>query len=78
MLIDTASIIRRLTSKDFVIRLSSRNAWQHYLQMSVVTDESQGALSLQVIDKLEREKPAVNQEKLSKLGFSYDEITSFY
>ncbi len=65
-----------LTPKDFVIRLSSRNAWQHFFNERC-PEASKAIEFYQVIDKLEREKPEVSQEKLSKLGFSYDEITSF-
>ncbi len=65
-----------LTSKDFVIRLSSRNAWQNFFNERC-QDSSKAYEFYQIIDKLEREQPAQNQEKLAKLGFSYDEVVSF-
>jgi histidyl-tRNA synthetase len=52
-----------LTAKDFVIRLSSRNARAYEFY--------------QIIDKLEREQPVQSREKLAKLGFAFDEITAF-
>lgn len=75
LLIDTLCSFG-LTSKDFVIRLSSRNAWQDFFHARC--PESAKAYEFyQVIDKLEREKPEESQTKLGKLGFSYDEIISF-
>ena len=65
-----------LTSNDFVIRLSSRNAWQQFFA------EGQGNLEkayefYQAIDKLEREKPEVTEEKLRGLGFSTGAVDAF-
>ncbi len=75
LLIDTLRSFG-LTSKDFVIRLSSRNAWQNFFNERC-QDSSKAYEFYQIIDKLEREKPEESREKLSKLGFSYDEIVSF-
>ena len=75
LLIDTLRAFG-LTSKDFVIRLSSRNAWQDFFSQRC-PDSSKAYEFYQIIDKLEREQPAQNQEKLAKLGFSYDEVVSF-
>lgn len=75
LLIDTLRSFG-LSSKDFVIRLSSRNAWQNYFDERC-PEASKAYDFFQAIDKLEREKPEVSQEKLAKLGFSYDEIISF-
>jgi histidyl-tRNA synthetase len=75
LLIDTLRSFG-LKSKDFVIRLSSRNAWQDFFNERC-PEASKAYEFYQVIDKLEREKPEVSQEKLGRLGFSYDEITSF-
>jgi histidyl-tRNA synthetase len=65
-----------LTAKDFVIRLSSRNAWQDYFNQRC-PDAARAYEFYQIIDKLEREQPAQSREKLAKLGFSFDEITAF-
>jgi histidyl-tRNA synthetase len=75
LLIDTLRSFG-LTSKDFVIRLSSRNAWQNFFSERC-QDSSKAYEFYQIIDKLEREQPEQSQEKLIKLGFSYDEIVSF-
>jgi histidyl-tRNA synthetase len=75
LLIDTLRAFG-LTSKDFVIRLSSRNAWQDFFNQRC-QDSAKAYDFYQIIDKLEREQPAHSEEKLAKLGFSYAEITSF-
>ena len=65
-----------LTSDDFVIRLSSRNAWQAFFAVHS-SDEAKAYEFYQVIDKLEREEPAVSEKKLLALGISLAEVTSF-
>ena len=65
-----------LTAEDFVIRLSSRNAWQDFFNQRC-PDPAKAYEFYQIIDKLEREEPARSREKLAALGFSYDEITTF-
>jgi histidyl-tRNA synthetase len=75
LLIDTLRSFG-LTAKDFVIRLSSRNAWQDYFNQRCA-DVSKAYEFYQIIDKLERATPAESREKLAKLGFSFDEITAF-
>lgn len=75
LLIDTLRAFG-LTAKDFVIRLSSRNAWQDYFHHHCA-DSSRAYEFYQIIDKLEREQPAQSQEKLAQLGFSLDEIQAF-
>jgi histidyl-tRNA synthetase len=65
-----------LTESDFVIRLSSRNAWQQFYS------DRRGDLArayefYQTIDKLEREKPEVTRDKLHALGLSIDDIGAF-
>jgi len=75
LLIDTLRSFG-LTSKDFVIRLSSRNAWQDFFSQRC-PDSAKAYEFYQIIDKLEREQPEHSREKLAKLGFSYEEITSF-
>jgi len=65
-----------LKADDFVIRLSSRNAWQDYFNQRC-QDASKAYEFFQIIDKLEREEPAKSTEKLAALGFSYDEVNAF-
>ena len=75
LLIDTLRSFG-LTAKDFVIRLSSRNAWQDYFNQRCA-DASKAYEFYQIIDKLEREQPEISKQKLVALGFSFDEITAF-
>lgn len=65
-----------LTAEDFVIRLSSRNAWQDYFSARC-HDHTKAYEFFQVVDKLEREDPAKSDEKLTALGFSLDELNHF-
>lgn len=68
-----------LTAEDFVIRLSSRNAWHDFYRRSKAT--ATGAEHeyefFQVIDKLERTEPAESEKKLAALGFSLAEVNQF-
>jgi histidyl-tRNA synthetase len=75
LLIDTLRSFG-LTAKDFVIRLSSRNAWQEFFHQRC-PDSSKAYEFYQIIDKLEREVPERSREKLAALGFSFEEITTF-
>lgn len=66
----------KLTSEDFFIRLSSRNAWQSFFR------EKNGAPSreyefYQLIDKLEREDPEVSDKKLTDLGIALSQVQQF-
>ena len=68
LLIDTLRSFG-LTEEDFVIRLSSRNAWhEFFLQHN--GDPSKEYDFYQAIDKLEREDNATSEQKLASLGFS--------
>src|SRR5438874_2175821 len=75
LLIDTLRSFG-LTAEDFVIRLSSRNAWQDFFTQRR-GDPARAYEFYQVIDKLERETPDQSQQKLAALGFSFDEISTF-
>jgi len=75
LLIDTLRSLR-LTEKDFVIRLSSRNAWHDFF-VARKGDLDQEYEFYQIIDKLERETPQQSNEKLGQLGFSVDEVSAF-
>ena len=75
LLIDTLRDLK-LSSDDFVIRLSSRRAWQEFFE-NCGGKESDAYDFYQIVDKLEREDPAVSGEKLAKLGFSYDQVNDF-
>ena len=66
----------KLSAQDFVIRLSSRNAWQEFFT-SKCSDESKAYDFYQTVDKLERTKPEESDEKFKVLGFSLDEVRCF-
>jgi histidyl-tRNA synthetase len=91
LLIDTLRAFG-LTEQDFVIRLSSRNAWQEFYKSgkrlaAPKSDEGGKAESandsaseynfFQIIDKLERTSPEESEKKLSALGFSLADVNQF-
>ena len=65
-----------LTEDDFVIRLSSRNAWQDFFSQRCA-DSTKAYEFYQTIDKLDRETPEQSQTKLLALGISFDEVNAF-
>jgi histidyl-tRNA synthetase len=65
-----------LTNADFVVRLSSRNAWQEFFRQRCSKPEHEYAF-YQIIDKLEREEPGASAEKLKGLGISLDDVNQF-
>ena len=65
-----------LTEQDFVIRLSSRNAWQEFFQQRQ-GDPAQEYGFYQIIDKLERETPEASEQKLKLAGLSLVEVSAF-
>jgi histidyl-tRNA synthetase len=75
LLIDTLRSVG-LTHADFVIRLSSRNAWQDFFKQRC-QDAAREYDFYQVIDKMERENPAVTKEKLSSMGIAATEVETF-
>jgi len=79
LLIDSLRALR-LTGEDFVIRLSSRNAWQEFFRRGARSAEcgvEQEYEFYQVIDKLEREAPEQSDAKLKALGFSLADVRAF-
>jgi len=75
LLIDTLRSFG-LTEEDFVIRLSSRNAWQEFFRQHQGAAEQEYAF-YQIIDKLEREAPEQSEDKLKRAGFSLAAVSSF-
>jgi histidyl-tRNA synthetase len=75
MLIDTLRSFG-LSEADFVIRLSSRNAWQEFFEKGNGNPASAYEF-YQLIDKLERASPEETEKKLSALGFSLATINEF-
>ena len=81
LLIDTLRAFG-LTAEDFVIRLSSRNAWQEFyeaqsLKSNVPSSAERAYEFFQIIDKLERTPPDESEKKLSALGMSLAEVNEF-
>lgn len=75
LLIDTLRSFG-LTAEDFVIRLSSRNAWNDYFT-NRGGKAGQEYDFFQIIDKLERSAPEESQAKLAAIGFSLDDVNAF-
>lgn len=75
LLIDTLRALR-LTDEDFVIRLSSRNAWHRFFEQHQ-GDPAKEYAFYQAIDKLEREAPEVSAQKLAAAGFKLEEVQDF-
>lgn len=75
LLIDTLRSLK-LTAADFVIRLSSRNAWNDYFAQRG-GQAGQEYDFFQIIDKLERTPPEESQQKLAALGFALDDVNGF-
>jgi histidyl-tRNA synthetase len=75
LLIDTLRSFG-LTESDFVIRLSSRNAWQEFFEKGKGNPAAAYEF-YQVIDKLERTAPEEAEKKLAALGFSLAGVNQF-
>jgi len=75
LLIDTLRAFG-LTGQDFVIRLSSRNAWHDFFKHGG-GDMAHEYAFYQIVDKLEREAPDHSDQKLRTLGFSLEAVNSF-
>ncbi len=75
LLIDTLRSFG-LTGLDFVIRLSSRNAWSDFFKQGR-GEAAHEYEFYQAIDKLERTTPEENEKKLTALGFSLDAVNQF-
>ncbi|MCH7226533.1 histidine--tRNA ligase [Haloferula sp. A504] len=61
---------------DFVVRVSDRQAWLDFASGRGI-DEERIPDFLQIIDKLERDKPENSAAKLADFGLTLDEIQSF-
>jgi histidyl-tRNA synthetase len=75
LLIDTLRSFG-LTEQDFVIRLSSRNAWHDFFKHGG-GDMAHEYAFYQIVDKLERTSPEESEKKLSVLGFSIADVNQF-
>ncbi len=75
LLIDSLRALK-LTPEDFVIRLSSRNAWQEFFAKRC-PDAAKACEFYQVIDKLEREEESGSRARLEQLGFKLEDVRAF-
>ncbi|MEM0897614.1 MAG: histidine--tRNA ligase [Verrucomicrobiota bacterium] len=64
------------TSDDFCIRLSNRDIWLDFLDVGNV-ESGMAPDFLQIIDKMEREKPEATASKLEALGTSRTAVDAF-
>lgn len=64
------------TEKDFVVRLSDRQAWVNFLRGRGVADDQIGHV-LQVADKIEREPAESLNAKLAPAGLTVDDLKAF-
>jgi histidyl-tRNA synthetase len=65
-----------LTSADFVIRLSNREAWYEFLSEHGVEKERAGEF-LNIVDKMEREPAEKTEEKLAPFGIPLAALQEF-
>ena len=65
-----------MTADDFVIRLSSRNAWQDYFSAHC-NDDSKAYDFYQAVDKIERTPPEESDKKFQTLGFTLEQVRNF-
>ena len=65
-----------LTKDDFFVRVNDRNVWLEFLAARGVA-AGRAPEFLQIIDKVERERPEATAAKLAPFGVSYDELQAF-
>jgi histidyl-tRNA synthetase len=65
-----------LTEKDFVVRLSSRSAWQQFFAAAGGKPEDEDAF-FQVVDKAERTPPEKTDELLARFGLNAAQVLEF-
>lgn len=65
-----------LSAEDFVIRLSSRNAWQDFFTKNC-SDPSLAHEFYQIVDKIERTPPEESDQKFKLLGFRLEQVRDF-
>jgi len=65
-----------LSADDFVVRISSRNAWQQFFS-SQGGDEANAYEFYQAVDKIERTAPEDSAKKFDSLGFTLEKVRNF-
>ncbi|MDD5348941.1 MAG: histidine--tRNA ligase [Chthoniobacteraceae bacterium] len=66
-----------LDHHDFVVRVSDRDAWKAFLDAHGSFDETRLAEFLQIVDKIERDRPEATEAKLQPFGISLEEVRAF-
>ena len=66
-----------LSGEDFVVRVSDRDAWKAFLDAHGSFDEAGLAAFLQIVDKIERNKPEVTEAALKPFGICLEEVRAF-
>ena len=64
------------TADDFVVRISDREVWLSYAARHGVPDDRTGDF-LAIVDKFERDRPEVCQEKLDAFGMRREDLVAF-
>lgn len=75
LLIDVLKALE-LNQEDFVVRVSSRNAWQEFYRSKGGSAEDEYTF-FQIIDKLERTQREDSSNKLQAIGISLDDVETF-
>ena len=65
-----------LTKDDFYLRVNDRNVWLDFLKARDIAPERADEF-LQIIDKLERERPEITTQKLAAFGVERAELDAF-
>lgn len=66
-----------LSGEDFVVRVSDRDAWKAFLDAHGTFNDESVAAFLQIIDKIERDKPEVVEAKLQPFGLTLEAVRAF-
>ena len=66
-----------LSGEDFVVRVSDRDAWKAFLDAHGTFDDTALAAFLQIIDKIERDRPEAVEAKLAPFGISLEAVRTF-
>lgn len=66
-----------LDHHDFVVRVSDRDAWKAFLDAHGSFDAAQLSDFLQIVDKIERDRPEETVAKLQPFGIALEEVRAF-
>jgi len=66
-----------LDAGDFVVRVSDRDAWKAFLDAHGTFNDESLAAFLQIIDKIERNKPEETEAKLKPFGITPNDVWAF-